>query len=166
MQTALDFVFLTITYSAGVLVVSLVTALAVLSFYYHKHQSRIIPLLVSVGGSTVSVWVIKYILNIPRPEGALYLETSPSFPSGHSAVAMALYGFLFFIVYKHTKHPLQNKTLVLLTLLILLVGISRLYLGVHYLSDVLVGYAIGLLWIFLANAISNSSLLRGHARRE
>ncbi len=165
MDTILDFIFLTITYSGGVLVVMLVTLLSIISFYIHRHKSRIAPLLIAVGGSSLTTWIIKHTLDVPRPLGALYTESTPSFPSGHATASMALYGFLFWTIYRHEKHPLQNKSLLFLGLLIALIGASRLYLGVHYLSDVIVGYAIGLLWIFLANAISKHGPLRDYGRR-
>jgi len=149
-----DFIFLTITYSAGFLVVGIVTILTALSFLIHRHKHRILPLLITVLGSAASVWIIKHIFDVPRPEGAFYLESTPAFPSGHAALAMALYGFLALTIYKHDKHPLQKPAIWLLSLLVLLVGASRLYLGVHYLSDVLVGYIIGLAWIFVANRVS------------
>lgn len=161
----LDFVFLSITYSAGYLVVSIITALTALSFLLHKQEKRVLPLLVAVLGSAGSVWILKNMFDVPRPESALYLEATPSFPSGHAALAIALYGFIFLTVYKHEHHPLQNKSLVLLGLLIILIGASRLYLGVHYLSDVWAGYAIGLLWIYVAVVISKISPLRGNGHR-
>lgn len=158
--SALDFIFLVITYSAGILVVSTVTALSILSFVLHKHFGRIKQILISVLGTATTVFILKNIFNIPRPTNAFYVEQSPSFPSGHAAIAIALYGFLFATIWqhdvakampsKHEKHHLKNKSLFLLALLIILIGVSRLYLGVHYLSDVLVGYLIGFLWLYFA----------------
>lgn len=165
LTTILDFLFLTITYAGGFLVVLLVTILSIFSFYIHDHKSRILPLLVAVGGSSLTTWAIKHWLDIPRPPEAFYTESTPSFPSGHATAGMALYGFLFWMIYCHTKHPLQNKSLLLLALLILGIGVSRLYLGVHYLSDVLAGLAIGLSWIFLGEKVSKIWHLRGRERR-
>ncbi len=156
LKPASDFVFLTITYSAGFLVAMLVTLLSALSFVLHKHTKRVASLLISVLGSVGTVWVLKHLFNTPRPLGALYTESSPSFPSAHAAIAMSLYGFLFWVIYKHEKHHLQNKSLILLALLILLIGFSRIYLGVHYVSDVLVGYLIGLLWIWLSFRVTKT----------
>lgn len=161
----LDFLFLIITYAGGILVVLLVTLLSIFSFYIHRHQSRILPLLVALGGSSLTTWIIKHLLDLPRPPEAFYTESTPSFPSGHATAGMALYGFLFWTIYRHTKHPLQNKSLLLLALLIISIGASRLYLGVHYLSDVLAGFAIGLLWLFVANSISKLWPLRAGGRR-
>lgn len=138
------------------MIVGIITLLSALSFSLHKHKAKILPLFISVGGTAISVWILKHFLDMPRPETALYLEMSPSFPSGHSALAMALYGFLFLTIWKHEKHPLQNKSLVFLAILILAIGISRLYLGVHFLQDVLAGYLVGLFWIFIANKVRSS----------
>ena len=153
----LSFLVLTITYSGGYLVVSGVTFLSALSFYIHRQTDKILPLFISVFGSAATVFIIKHIFYRARPlSAAIYLETSSSFPSGHATIAMALYGFLVYTIWKHEKHHLQNPAIWGLVILILLIGISRLYLGVHYLSDVLVGYMIGFIWILVSLAISKS----------
>lgn len=97
--------------------------------------------------------LLKNILQRPRPEGfRLISESGYSFPSGHSMVSMAFYGLLIYFAY--TK--IQNKNLrsiacVALILLIVLIGFSRIYLGVHYASDVLAGFfiSIGYLIVFV-----------------
>ena len=156
----LDFIFLTITYAGGYLVVIEVTLLASLSFLIHKHRGRILPLLISVVGSAVTVFLLKFIFDTARPIGSFYMENTPSFPSGHAAIAIALYGFLFYVIWHHEKHPLKNKTLLLLALLVTLIGVSRIYLGVHYVPDVLVGYLIGLGWLCISVGVSKSKFLR------
>lgn len=149
----LSFVMLVITYAGGYMVASIVTALSALSFFIHKHGSKILPLFISVGGSTATVFIIKNIFDKARPiSEALYLESSPSFPSGHAAIAIALYGFILFTIWQHDKHHLRNPFIIGLFILILLIGVSRLYLGVHYLSDVLVGYVIGFVWLTIGLA--------------
>lgn len=153
----LSFTMLSITYSGGYLTASVVTALSALSFLVHKHASKILPLLVSVGGTASTVFLLKNIFSVARPiSEAFYLENSFSFPSGHSAIAVALYGFLFLVIWQSDRHHLKNKSLILLGLLILLIGLSRLYLGVHYLSDVLAGYAVGLMWLLISGLILKS----------
>jgi membrane-associated phospholipid phosphatase len=148
----ISFVMMVITYSGSYLIVSSVTLLSAISFYVHKHTSRIFPFLVAVGGSAITTDLLKLIFQRARPplNFMLYPETGFSFPSGHATAAMALYGFLFYIIWKHDKHYLKKPFMILLAVLITLVGVSRLYFGVHYLTDVLAGYAVGLIWIFLS----------------
>lgn len=151
----LSFIFLVITYSGSYVVISGLTALSALSFYIHKHYLRILTLLVSVLGSAMTVYLLKNIFYRARPlTEALYLETTYSFPSGHAAMAMALYGFIFYTIWTHQRHHLKNPFIIFLGILIILVGVSRLYLGVHYFSDVLAGYATGLLWLWISHSIS------------
>jgi len=147
----LSFVMLIITYSGSYILVGCLTILSSLSFFIHKHKSSAISLLISVGGSLTFVFILKNIFQKARPMAeAIYLESSYSFPSGHATIAMALYGFILYILWRHDKHHLKNPLIIFLTILIPLIGLSRLYLGVHYLSDVLVGYAIGFIWILIS----------------
>lgn len=165
----ISFIMLSITYSAGYMVTSTVTVLSVLSFYNKKHFSYIQTLLISLGGALLTTYIIKNIFDRTRPiKEALYTESTGSFPSGHATIAIALYGFLLYIIWKHEKHHLKNKMIIFLSFLILLIGLSRLYLGVHYLSDIIVGYGVGLIWLLIALAISKSKLLQPlvRARRE
>lgn len=145
-----SFLMLVITYSGGLVIASTVTFLSSLTLYIHKHAIYIFPLLISVSGSTLTVLIFKHIFYRTRPlSEAFYLETSLSFPSAHTAIATALYGFLIYIIYKSDKHRFKFLFMTGLYLLILLIGLSRLYLGVHYLSDVLAGYLLGLIWVWI-----------------
>ncbi len=147
----LSFTMLVITYSGSYMLVGGLTFLSAASFYIHKHTIKAISLLVSVGGSAVTVFILKNIFYRARPfTEAIYIESSSSFPSGHATFAMALYGFILYIIWKHDKHPLKNPFIIFLSALIPLIGISRLYLGVHYFSDVLAGYIIGFIWILIS----------------
>ncbi len=144
-----DFLFLTVTYAGGYMVTGVVLCLSVFLFWKHGHKEKILPMMISVIGSMATVLIIKYFFDLPRPEGAFYTEITPSFPSGHAAIALSLYGFLLYNAWKSNKHHLKIPLVILLFILILLIGISRLYLEVHYLKDVLVGYAIGFLWLLI-----------------
>ena len=144
------FVMLVITYLGNFVMVGILTFLSAISFYIHKHTARILPLLVSVGGSSITVYILKNIFDRARPIGGLYTEFTSSFPSYHATAAMALYGFILYTIWKFDKHYLKNLLVIFLIALIILVGVSRLYLGVHYFSDVLVGYFIGFIWLLLS----------------
>jgi membrane-associated phospholipid phosphatase len=95
-----------------------------------------------------SNYVMKALIARARPGGLLpsMLETSASFPSGHATLALALYGFLAYALCQlYPRH--SWKIAVLAMLVILFVGASRLYLGVHFSSDVIAGYLLGGLWL-------------------
>ncbi len=92
--------------------------------------------------------LIKYIVKRPRPPQRLHLvkETNYSFPSGHSMSAMIGYGLLVIEVYRSS---LKYKKLIItiLTIIIFFIGLSRIYLGVHYFSDVIGGFLIALSYL-------------------
>ncbi len=93
--------------------------------------------------------ILKFIIARPRPERLrLVLEDGYSFPSGHSMVAFGFYGFLIYLIYKNFENKKIKYTLIVfLALLILLIGISRVYLGVHYVTDVIAGFIFAFLYL-------------------
>ena len=100
--------------------------------------------LVPIGASATTTW-LKAAFARPRPEFALQHLADFSFPSGHATGAMAFYGFLAWLaVQSGWLRPGAGR--VLGALAVGLIGFSRIYLGVHYLSDVLNGYLVGGLW--------------------
>ena len=105
--------------------------------------------------------ILKYILQRPRPtEYRLIEETGFSFPSGHSMVSMAFYGYLIYLIYKYVKNKdLKWISIVLLSILICSIGISRIYLGVHYTCDVLGGFLISLSYLIVYTLIVYRFLL-------
>lgn len=96
--------------------------------------------------------LLKQVFERPRPtEFRLIEESGYSFPSGHSMVSMAFYGFIIYLLAKEIKKPVfKYISCISLSILILLIGISRIYLGVHYASDVIGGFcfSIGYLTVF------------------
>lgn len=93
--------------------------------------------------------VLKFIVQRPRPEGfRLTAETGFSFPSGHSMVAMAFFGLLIWMVWRYERdRAVRIGCSVALAVLIVAVGVSRIYLGVHYASDVVAGFCASLAWL-------------------
>ena len=93
--------------------------------------------------------LLKTLIQRPRPEGyRLVAESGFSFPSGHSMVAMAFYGLLIWMVWHYEKDALVRRLGVIgFGLVIVLVGLSRIYLGVHYASDVLAGFCASIAWL-------------------
>ena len=100
---------------------------------------------VGFGSNALLVRFLKNIFKRPRPTNQLIKEYSYSFPSGHSAAALFYYGYIIYKVYDSDMSKRKKRFIItFLVLLILLIGFSRIYLGVHYLSDVLFGYSISL----------------------
>lgn len=110
---------------------------------------------------TILNQLLKNILQRPRPnEFRIVEETGYSFPSGHSMASMAFYGYLIYLIYKYVKNKYLKWTLiVLLGILICTIGISRIYLGVHYTSDVLGGFLISILYLVIYISAVNKFVL-------
>ena len=100
---------------------------------------------------TILNQLLKAILQRPRPtEYRIVEETGYSFPSGHSMVSMAFYGYLIYLIYKYVKNKyIKWISIVLLSILVCSIGISRIYLGVHYTSDVLGGFLISMSYLVI-----------------
>ncbi len=100
---------------------------------------------------TIINQILKLIIQRPRPIGYRLIEIGEySFPSGHAMTSMALYGFLIYLSYKLIKN--KNLKIFFITaciLIIIIIGISRIYLGVHYCSDVLAGWSISIIYLII-----------------
>lgn len=111
-------------------------------------------------GVTLINQVIKHIVRRPRPNVLrLVEEDGYSFPSGHSMVSMAFYGIIIYLVYKNVTNKYLKWTLItLLSLLILSIGFSRIYVGVHYFTDVVGGFLLGLAYLIIYINIYNKKV--------
>jgi membrane-associated phospholipid phosphatase len=122
--------------------------------------------LITTGGSVMLLLLLKALFARPRPyvEHPLLLETYYSFPSGHAMEAVVLYGMLAYFAVLALRTWRARAAIVFGTsLLVLLIGFSRLYLGVHYFSDVVAGFAVGGVW--LSTCITVMEFLRRGKRR-
>ncbi len=101
--------------------------------------------------------ILKLIVRRARPTGfRLIAETGYSFPSGHSMVSMAFYGYLIYLIYKNVRNKKLRWTLITcFSLLILIIGISRIYLGVHYTSDVFAGFLFSLGYLVIYTKLTD-----------
>ena len=110
--------------------------------------------------TTILNQILKYIIQRPRPDGyRLIAESGYSFPSGHSMVSMAFYGLIIYLIWKMVKDKkIKYISCGILGILIPLIGFSRIYLGVHYASDVIGGFAISIAYLLLFTNITRSIL--------
>lgn len=134
---------------AGIIAIGLGAA-----YFLRKHSLLVARLVFVLLGSTFVTNATKALIARARPETLLWLEPflSFSFPSGHSTAIMALFGFIAAAVYLLAKDPWKTRGIVLCALVVLVVGGSRIFLGAHYLSDVIGGYLLGFAFVSLAFA--------------
>ena len=133
--------------------------IAILSFIIIKDKKLALTVPLNLVIITVLNNVLKYIVQRERPnELRLVNETSYSFPSGHSMISMAFYGYFIYLIYKYVKNKyVKFISIFLLSCLIVLIGFSRVYLGVHYTSDVLSGFVISIGYLALFTSIVSKS---------
>ena len=114
----------------------------------HRWYSLKVPV-VALGSITLNV-VLKYFFDRPRPIVPMVEAHGLSFPSGHTMVAASFYGLLIYLVWHHVKHPVLRYTLIgFLSVFVCIIGFSRIYLRVHYATDVLAGCAAGFMWVVI-----------------
>lgn len=126
---------------------------AVLLYYkgHHRWKLSLQATIVLLSASLLNVG-IKDLISRPRPIEDMRLVTASSwsFPSGHSMSAIAFYGFLIYLTWKYVPNMFLKIALIIVqAFLIVGIGLSRVYLGVHYPTDVAAGFIAGLFWLIL-----------------
>lgn len=149
-----------ITNFGGAVVLAITTILLIVIVKNKRIGIGVLINLCSVTGLNL---ILKSLLQRPRPtEFRIINETGYSFPSGHSMVSMAFYGFLIYLIYKNIKNKyLKWTSILLLSILITMIGFSRIYLGVHYVSDVLAGFLFSIAYLIVYIGIINKYLFKG-----
>lgn len=137
------------------------TILTIILFILIKNKKIGVSIFSNLVIITALNQLLKNILQRPRPtEYRIIEETGYSFPSGHSMISMAFYGYIIYLIYKYVKNRYVKWTsMVLLSLLICSIGISRIYLGVHYTSDVLGGFLISVSYLVIYISAVNKFLI-------
>ena len=135
--------------------------LTIVLFFVIKNKKIGLSIFLNLVIVTVLNQLLKRILQRPRPtEFRIIEETGYSFPSGHSMISMAFYGYLIYLIYKYVKNKyIKWISIVLLGILICSIGISRIYLGVHYTSDVLGGFLISVSYLVIYISAVNKFLI-------
>ena len=136
--------------------------LAPMLFIFIKNKKIGISVILNLAIITVLNQLLKRIVQRPRPtEFRIVEESGYSFPSGHSMVSMAFYGYSIYLIYKYVKNKyLKWISIILLSILICFIGISRIYLGVHYTSDVLAGFMISISYLIIYISAVNKFFIK------
>lgn len=105
--------------------------------------------------STAVLFLLKFVLHRERPLVPLISKVHGySFPSGHSFTSVVFYGMIAYIIYKNVKNNFLKWLLILFfSILPILICFSRVYLRLHYASDVIAGFCLGIMWLLLAKWI-------------
>lgn len=152
-------IFKVITNLSGELFLIVLTIILII-FIKNKKIKLVIPINLII--IAILNLILKNIVQRPRPtEFRLVEEKGYSFPSGHSMISMAFYGLLIYLIYRYVKNKKLKYTLItLLSILIFLIGVSRIYLGVHYASDVIAGFCISLSYLMIYTNILKKWVLK------
>lgn len=132
-------------------------------FLLKKHKWYSIKIPAIALSSLGLMFLLKGLFDRPRPSVPLLFHAEGlSFPSGHALMSVTFYGLIIYMIFKSVRNkPLKWTLISLLIILIFVIGGSRVYLRVHYATDVIAGYCIGFLWlvfaVWLLNKIEKSS---------
>ena len=145
-----SYVFIGFTEFGGVPIILGLTTCTLLALWLKGRYAEIAGLLFVVGGSGVMTYFLKHLVHRARPDifYRAYPESGFSFPSGHATDAAAFYGFAAFLIIRLAPDAYRRVGAIICGFFVLMIGFSRLYLGVHFFSDVVAGFAVG--FIFLA----------------
>jgi membrane-associated phospholipid phosphatase len=139
---ASDVFFTGITWAGSSLL--LVPLCMVVAWWFRAHGRLLVaPILVAPAAAVLLQNILKPLFGRTRPEAGVLAELGPSFPSGHSMASTAVWLSLCYVLAR--ENVLPKFALLLAPLLPLVVGISRVYLGVHWTSDVIAGWSTGLM---------------------
>lgn len=141
-----------ITQSGSVRTLTVFSLLVIYWLYNKKRDiSSIIFFIITVAGGGLLNVVLKLTFQRNRPSLDTFVDAvGYSFPSGHSMGSMIFYGFIgYLVISSQRSRTTKFISTILLSLFILMIGVSRVYLNAHYPSDVLAGYTAGLIWLIM-----------------
>lgn len=140
--------FLIFGFFVGKELLQVIVVILAVYFIYKKFWPELAMLLIGSGGGALLWSFLIGIFDRPRPAQQIgIVVTDHSFPSGHAISSMICYGFLAYLLVPKMPSPFWKWTIVIVSILIMaFVGFSRLFLGGHYLTDIIAGYGLGLAW--------------------
>lgn len=144
-------IFRFITHFADMLTVVVFSTLLLGLLLWRRQWWQALALFFAIALGQALLWGMKWFFARPRPDRQLMDAVGQSFPSGHSFSAMVYYGFLVFLLWQFcVSRALRIAGTLFLAILILTIGLSRLVLSVHWMSDVVGGFIIGLAWLLIS----------------
>jgi undecaprenyl-diphosphatase len=157
---ALERFFAKFTHLGSIYVAAALSGAMLALLLYRRQKLQVLGLGLVMGVGEVLAWGLKLVFARERPSDTLVQAAGDAFPSGHAFTGTALYGFIIYLVWANTTRPLIRAILTaVLGAIAIMVGLSRVLLRVHWFSDVLGGFALGLGWLVC-------SLLLLHVLRE
>lgn len=124
-------------------------------FLKHKAFSDFKYVIANVSIGVVLMQVLKNIIKRVRPSWKWIVQGGFSYPSGHTISALLLYGTLMLLVYKKVHGKFRKPLLICFSLMIILTGLSRIYFGAHYLTDVVASLILGSIILIISNIFMN-----------
>jgi membrane-associated phospholipid phosphatase len=134
-------------------------------FLVRRNKHLAIVTMTVAFSSLIIMSLLKNVTQRHRPAGSLVEGiTNYSFPSGHAFMGVAFYGLLIWLTFQKVDGKWNRLGITVFVLLVLLaIGISRIYLRVHYCTDVLAGFCLGTMWLLICLALVNKTLQRNNA---
>jgi undecaprenyl-diphosphatase len=160
---------LVVTYFGSTIVISSLSVCAVVALYLMKRRRAALLLVVTMVGAAALNATLKLSFQRARPDPFfdIVAPTSYSFPSGHALFSFCLFGTLAAVISRRARGiGTRIAVWVAAALIVMLVGLSRIYLGVHYPSDVLAGYAAAFVWVSSVALVDGLLRRRGHESPE
>ncbi len=131
---------------------SILVVVIVISLFFHNKNSLL--LIISAFDSALVNFILKRVIKRPRPAHLrLISQGGYSFPSGHAMLSICVYGFLLYLSFKIKNKYLRYLLIFIFSFIILAIGISRIYVGVHYPTDVIAGYALAIIEIVFIDEV-------------
>ena len=134
-------------------------SISIILLFILKNKKNALLIIINLTCVFLTSQIFKYIFRRTRPDGEHLISAfGYSFPSGHAMVSLAYFSFILYLINKKVKKKINRIILTILTyVLVLLIGFSRIYLGVHYTSDILAGFLLSIAYMMIFLSIINKN---------
>lgn len=146
-------IFLVITNIMSVVGIGIILGITIYSLRKKDAKKDILLYISTILVCLIITNLVKIIIRRTRPLGMLLDVSGFSFPSSHSSVSMVVYGYLILLIRKYYQGKRKKLYIGLCLTFILLTGLSRIYFNVHYITDVIAGFSLGLIILCISNLI-------------